>query len=60
MFSRISNRLFLTQLFLLLILSGIFISMFVYTAPLFLQELNQRLNLDLADNIVKEKKDDSG
>jgi len=56
MFSRISNRLFITQLFLLLILSGIFISMVIKTAPLFLQELNQRLNLDLADNIVKEKK----
>lgn len=56
MFSRISNRLFLTQLLLLIILSGIFISLFVYTAPLFLQELNQRLNLDLADNIVREKK----
>ena len=56
MFSRISNRLFLTQLFLLLVLSGLFIGMVVYTAPMFLQELNQRLNLDLADNIVKEKK----
>jgi len=56
MFSRISNRLFLTQLFLLIILSSIFIGMFVYTAPLFLLELNQRLNIDLADNIVKEKK----
>ncbi len=56
MFSRISNRLFLTQLFLLLVLSGLFIGMVVYTAPMFLQELNQRLNIDLADNIVKEKK----
>lgn len=56
MLNSISNRLFLTQLFLLLILSGIFIGMVVYTAPMFLQELNQRLNLDLADNIVKEKK----
>lgn len=56
MLSSISNRLFITQLFLLLILSGIFIGMVVYTAPMFLQELNQRLNLDLADNIVKEKK----
>ena len=56
MLNRISNRLFITQLFLLLVLSSIFITMVVYTAPMFLQELNQRLNLDLADNIVKEKK----
>ena len=56
MFSSISNRLFLTQLLLLLVLSSIFIGMFVYTAPMFLQELNQKLNLDLAENIVKEKK----
>ena len=55
MFNNISNRLFITQLFLLLILSCLFIGMVVYTAPLFLQELNQRLNIDLADNIVKEK-----
>lgn len=41
---------------MLLILSSIFISLIVYTAPMFLQELNQRLNVDLADNIVKEKK----
>ena len=56
MLNSISNRLFLTQLFLLLILSSVFIGMVVYNAPMFLQELNQRLNLDLADNIVKEKK----
>ena len=56
MLSSISNRLFITQLFLLLILSSVFIGMVVFTAPMFLQELNQRLNLDLADNIVKEKK----
>jgi signal transduction histidine kinase len=56
MFDRISNRLFITQLFLLLIISSMFIGMAFYTAPLFLQELNQRLNLDLAENIVKEKK----
>lgn len=55
MLNRISDRLFITQLFLLLIVSGMFIGMVVYTAPMFLQELNQRLNLDLADNIVKEK-----
>ena len=56
MFSRISNRLFITLLFLLLILSAIFIGMAVKTVPMFLQELNQHLNLDLAGNIVKEKK----
>ena len=56
MFNRVSNRLFITLLLLLLTLSSIFIAMVVYTAPLFLQELNQRLNLDLAENIVKEKK----
>jgi signal transduction histidine kinase len=56
MYNRISNRLFITQLFLLLAISSIFIGMVVYSAPRFLQELNQRLNLDLADNIVKEKK----
>lgn len=56
MFSRISNRLFITQLFLLLILFGSCIGVVVYTVPLFMQELNQRLNIDLADNIVKEKK----
>ena len=56
MFTSISNRLFITLLFLLLILSSIFISIVVYTAPLFLQELNQKLNFDLAANIVKEKK----
>ncbi|MFK5915109.1 MAG: HAMP domain-containing sensor histidine kinase [Woeseiaceae bacterium] len=56
MFKNISNRLLVTQFFLLLILSSMFIGMVFYTAPLFLQELNQRLNLDLAANIVKEKK----
>ena len=56
MLNSISNRLVVTLLLLLLVLSSIFIGMLVYTAPMFLQELNQRLNLDLADNIVKEKK----
>ena len=56
MFNRISNRLFITLLILLLLFSSIFIGMVVYTAPMFLQELNQRLNIDLAENIVKEKK----
>ena len=55
MFNRISNRLFVTLLILLLTMSAIFIGMVVNTAPMFMQELNQRLNLDLADNIVNEK-----
>lgn len=56
MFNRISNRLFLTLLILLLALSSLYISMVIYSAPLFLQELNQQLNLNLAENIVSEKK----
>lgn len=56
MLNRISDRLFITLLVLLLTLSSLFIGMVVYTAPMFLQELNQRLNIDLAENIVKEKK----
>lgn len=56
MLKSISNRLFITQLFLLLAVSSLFIGLFVYAAPLFLQEFNQRLNIDLANNIVKEKK----
>ena len=56
MFNRISHRLFFTLLILLLTMSTLFVGMVVYTSPMFLQELNQRLNLDLADNIVSEKK----
>lgn len=55
MLDRISNRLFITLLLLLVTLSTSFIGMAVYTAPLFLQELNQKLNLDLAENIVNEQ-----
>lgn len=55
MFDRISNRLFVTLLLLLVTLSTSFIGMAMYIAPLFLQELNQKLNLDLAKNIVNEK-----
>lgn len=52
----LSNKLFLALLGLLLILSAGFISFAIWSSPLFLQELNQKLNLDLANNIVKEKK----
>lgn len=52
----LSNKLVLALLGLLLILSAGFISFAIWSTPLFLQELNQKLNLDLANNIVKEKK----
>jgi len=52
----LSNKLVLTLLSLLLIMSAGFISFAIWSTPLFLQELNQKLNLDLANNIVKEKK----
>ena len=51
----LSNKLVLALLGLLLILSAGFISFAIWSTPLFLQELNQKLNLDLANNIVKEK-----
>lgn len=54
--NNLSNKLVLTLLGLLLILSAGFISFAIWSTPLFLQELNQKLNLDLANNIVKEKK----
>lgn len=56
MFRRLSNKLILTLLGLLLLLSTSFIFVAVFSTPLFLQELNQQLNLNLAENIVKEKK----
>jgi signal transduction histidine kinase len=55
-FHRLSNKLVVTLLGLLLILSTGYISFAIWSTPLFLQELNQKLNLDLANNIVKEKK----
>ncbi len=56
MFKRLSNKLILTLLALLLLLSASFIGFAIWSTPMFLQELNQKLNLTLADNIVKEKK----
>jgi len=56
MFRRLSNKLIFTLLALLLLLSASFICFAILNTPMFLQELNQQLNLKLADNIVKEKK----
>lgn len=56
MFRRLSNKLIFTLLALLLLLSTSFICFAILNTPMFLQELNQQLNLKLADNIVKEKK----
>ena len=56
MFRHLSNKLIITLLALLLLLSTSFISFAIMNTPMFLQELNQQLNLKLADNIVKEKK----
>ena len=55
MFRRLSNKLIVTLLALLLMLSASFICFAIMNTPMFLQELNQQLNLNLADNIVKEK-----
>ena len=55
MFKHLSTKLILTLFALLLLMSASFIGFALWSAPMFLQELNQKLNLDLADNIVKEK-----
>ena len=55
MFKRLSTKLIITLFALLLLMSGSFIGFALWSAPMFLQELNQKLNLELADNIVKEK-----
>jgi len=55
-FQRLSSKLIVTLFVLLLLISASFIGFALWSAPKFLQELNQRLNLELADNIVKEKK----
>ena len=55
MFKRLSTKLIVTLFALLLLMSGSFIGFALWSAPMFLQELNQKLNLELADNIVKEK-----
>jgi len=56
MFRQLSNKLVLALLGLLLLLSAGFIGFALWGTPVFLQELNQQLNLNLASNIVKEKK----
>jgi signal transduction histidine kinase len=55
MFKRLSSKLIITLFALLLLVSASFIGFALWSAPMFLQELNQKLNLELADNIVKEK-----
>ena len=55
MFKHLSNKLFVTLFGLLLLLSAVFIIFAVWSTPMFLQELNQKLNLGLAQNIVSEK-----
>ncbi|MBI1424729.1 MAG: HAMP domain-containing protein [Gammaproteobacteria bacterium] len=55
MFKRLSNKLIITLFGLLLLLSTAFIGFAVWSTPMFLQELNQKLNLGLAKNIVTEK-----
>jgi len=55
MLNRLSNKLVITLLGLLLALSAIFISFTINSLPRFLQEVNQNLNINLANNIVKEK-----
>lgn len=56
MFRHLSNKLVFALLGLLLLLSAGFIGFALWSTPIFLQELNQELNMDLANNIVKEKK----
>lgn len=56
MLNKLSNKLTITLLSLLLALSAIFISFTINSLPSFLQEVQQNLNLNLANNIVKEKK----
>ncbi len=55
MFRRLSNKLIFTMLALMLMLSASFICYAILNTPMFLQELNQQLNLKLAANIVREK-----
>lgn len=55
MFHKLSNKLTGALFGLLFIFSASFIGFAIWGTPVFLQELNQNLNLELADNIVKEK-----
>ena len=55
MFNKLSNKLVITLLGLLLSLSTIFITFTINSLPALIQEVNQKLNLNLANNIVTEK-----
>lgn len=55
-FNKLSNKLIFTLLGLLLALSTIFISFTINSLPALINEANQQLNIDLANNIVTEKK----
>ncbi|MDH5392326.1 MAG: cell wall metabolism sensor histidine kinase WalK [Gammaproteobacteria bacterium] len=55
MLNKLSNKLIFTLLGLLLAFSTIFITFSINSLPVLLQEVNQRLNLNLANNIVTEK-----
>ena len=56
LFNRLSNKLVLTLLSSLLALSAIFITFAISSLPSLIQEVNQQLNINLANNIVTEKK----
>ena len=56
MFKKLSNKLVLTLLGSLLALSTIFISFTLSSLPSLMAETQQKLNLNLANNIVSEKK----
>ena len=56
MFNKLSNKLVITLLGLLLALSTIFITFTINSLPILLQEVNQNLNINLANNIITEKK----
>lgn len=55
-FNKLSNKLIITLLSLLLSLSAIFIGFTVSSLPSLIQEANQQFNINLATNIVTEKK----
>ena len=56
MFNKLSNKLIITLLGSLLALSTVFITFTINSLPVLLQEVNQNLNLNLANNIINEKK----
>lgn len=56
LFNKLSNKLIITLLSSLLALSAIFITFTISSLPTLIQEVNQQLNINLANNIVTEKK----